>query len=66
VKDLTKAAHKIMAARGVLRDAGIDLAWRCPLTGPQVEELAAIVKNMLSEKPADYESEIKDNEEGGA
>lgn len=49
------------AAERTLRKAGIDLrrGTGCPLTGSQIEELAATVKHMLSEKPADYESEIK-------
>lgn len=49
---------RLAEARKVLRDADIPVGFRCVLTNSQIEELAAIVKNMLSEKPADYESEI--------
>jgi hypothetical protein len=51
---------QIDEALAYLRRNGISLAWRCPLTGSQIEGLAAIVKNMLDERPADHESEIKD------
>lgn len=50
---------RIAEARAVLHAACVDITYGCRLTSPQIEELAATVKHMLSEKPADYESEIK-------
>jgi hypothetical protein len=53
-----EADDRLHEARKTLNDAGLLIDYRCKLTNPQLEELAGIVKQMLSEKPADYESEI--------
>ena len=56
-----EADGRIEEARRFLgQEARVTIHGASPLTNPQVEELAAIVKQMLSEKPADYASEIKD------
>lgn len=52
------ADDRLIAAKTTLNTAGLVLVAPYLLTNPQVEELAAIVKNMLAEKPADYESEV--------
>lgn len=51
---------------GIRLSVGVDVTYRSPLnpqnthlSQPQIEELAAIVRQMLSEKPADYDSEVK-------
>lgn len=56
---VTEEPFSISVARELLRAAGVEITFRCNLTGPQIEELAATVKHMLREKPADYESEIE-------
>jgi hypothetical protein len=60
MEERNQTVHRIAEARGYLRYNGVDLDSWCKLTGPQIEELAAIVNHMLSEKPADYESEVRD------
>lgn len=54
-----EADDRLAAAREYLLAVGIELTFRSDLTGPQIEELAATVKHMLSEKPADSASETK-------
>jgi hypothetical protein len=54
-----EADERIAAAREYLRAAGVEFTYRSSLTNSQIEELAAIVRNMLSEVPADYDSEVK-------
>ena len=57
-----EADDRLAAAKQSLWDAGIrmDTVNRCLLTNPQIEELAAIIKHMLSEKPA--EEAVSDGE----
>jgi hypothetical protein len=60
IKTLEEAAadDRLAEAMKVLSDAKVRFDYGCPLSAAQREELAGIVKHMLSEKPADYESEI--------
>lgn len=57
--DQAETDDRLTAAREVLRNARVSIERASPLTGPQIEELAATVEHMLSEKPADYESEVE-------
>lgn len=51
---------RIQEARRFLgQEAHVTISGASPLTNPQIEELAAIIRHMLSEKPADYESEVQ-------
>lgn len=68
IKTLEQAAtdERYDEAKRYLFSVGVDVTYRSALNPDDihlspalVEELAAIVKNMLSEKPADYESEIQ-------
>lgn len=55
-----EADDRLTEAETTLRNAGLNIMShrQCPLTNPQIEELAAIVRQMLSEKPAD-DPEVK-------
>lgn len=53
-----EADDRLAEAKRVLREADVIVGHRCLLTDPQIEELSAIVRNMLAEKPANHESEI--------
>lgn len=61
-----EADSRFKDAKRYLYSVGVDVSYRSALnpydvrlSQPLVEELAAIVRNRLAEKPTDYESEIQ-------